>query len=134
MSIWRYIFDHDFLQRVDIEHLRSKQTNLQVNSGVERRKLRLRITELEDELGEAAVVLRALKELMLEKELCSEAELEKKLADLSEAMTAERKAASPVQTREKNLMRECTRCGRPMLRNRKECMYCGFVGVGAPVS
>ncbi len=134
MSIWRYIFDHEFLQRLDIEDLRSKQTNLQVNAGVERRKLRLRITELEEELGEAAVILRAMKELMLEKELCSEAELEKKLSDLSEAIAAERKAASPDQTREKNLMRECTRCGRPMPRNRRECMYCGFVGEGAPVS
>ncbi|MCC5846747.1 MAG: hypothetical protein JJU29_01530 [Verrucomicrobia bacterium] len=126
MSIWKYVFDNDFLQRVDIEDLRSKQTKLQTSASVERRKLLLRVSELEEELGETAVVLRALKELMLEKGLCSEEDLKRKLSDLTEEATKEVPAKSGQQGSGKQLrLRKCAKCARILQRDRKKCMYCG---------
>lgn len=132
MSIWRFIFDNDFSQRLDIENLREKQTHLQENSSVARRKLVRRIAQLEEELEETALVLRVLKELMLEKGLCTDAELAQKLSDLSETMAAERKTSPPGMIREKKFhLPTCAACGRPLQRNRKECMYCGHMDLGS---
>lgn len=126
MSIWRYIFDSPLIQRADIESLRERQTAKEVGSLRQQRKLELRISQLEEELQEAAVALRALRELMSEKGVLAEGDLEKKMAGLSDEVRAKRQGNTPVLIREKKYrLPTCPQCGRPLQRNRKDCMYCG---------
>ena len=60
MSLFKYMFDHDLLQRADIEALRSKSRRDQRSDRRKHRDARHRMEALEDEVAELNLLCRAL--------------------------------------------------------------------------
>ena len=66
MSVWKYVFDHDLLQRGDIEHLRKRTRSSEQRMRRRRKDVDARIETLEDEVGELTLLCQALLEVLRE--------------------------------------------------------------------
>lgn len=60
MSIWNFVFDSEFRQRADLEGLRNRLARSSAVGRVRIGQTAARIRALEDELAEAALLLRSL--------------------------------------------------------------------------
>ncbi len=60
MSLMKYLFDHDLLQRGDIEDLRRRSSAAERRSRRQSRNTAKRIDDLEGEVAELALLCRAL--------------------------------------------------------------------------
>jgi hypothetical protein len=60
MSAWNYMFDNNLLQRMDLERLRASASSAERQMRVARRAQADRMEELEHEVGELALLCRAL--------------------------------------------------------------------------
>lgn len=136
MSIWRYIFDSDWIQRSDIEALRAQQARqAKTNTAklTQLQKLEKQIQILEEEVSEAAMALRGMKELLLEKAVFSPADLEEKLSQLSTPPEPPAPAPPPPkapQTQPGSAPRQvkivrCPACDGKNSPDRVSCIYCG---------
>lgn len=126
MSIFNYLFDSDWYQRSDIEALKEQNSNL--TSRVEIRRSTdaeqsARIAELQQDVGELALLSKTLMRLLLEKGVCTGKELE----DLMREIDMEDGVADGRVTKdsEKEPTGNCKGCGRPVQPKRSRCLYCG---------
>jgi hypothetical protein len=60
VSIWRYVFDNEFMQRADIERLRARERSLSRSQRRRSSATNKRIEALEDEVGELTLLCRTL--------------------------------------------------------------------------
>lgn len=60
MSIWNYVFDTEISQRTDIEWVKERLRQGRMLSRTQAQRSATRINGLEDELAEAALLLRSL--------------------------------------------------------------------------
>lgn len=60
MSIWRYVFDNEIWQRMDIERLREGERTRARSQRRRQTETKQRIGELEDEVEELALLCRSL--------------------------------------------------------------------------
>ncbi|MDF1660874.1 MAG: hypothetical protein P1V97_03835, partial [Planctomycetota bacterium] len=60
MSVWNYVFDNEYKQRYDIENLRQASNNARRRQSRTQRETKDRVSELEQEVGELALVCRTL--------------------------------------------------------------------------
>ena len=67
MSAWNYVFDNNFLQRMDLERLRSRAAGAEQQMRAARREHADRLEELEHEVGELALLCRALLGMLKER-------------------------------------------------------------------
>jgi hypothetical protein len=66
MSTWNYMFDNDMLQRMDLERLRMRAESASRQMRITRRAHDERIEALESEVGELALLCRALMGMLKE--------------------------------------------------------------------
>ena len=67
MSAWNYMFDNNVLQRMDLERLRSRAADAERQMRSARKAQGDRIEELEHDVGELALLCRALIGMLKEK-------------------------------------------------------------------
>lgn len=66
MSIWNYVFDSEWSQRSDIESLKEQAQAARARMDHERRDTRDRVAKLEQEVGELALLCRAMLQVLSE--------------------------------------------------------------------
>ncbi len=123
MSIFNYLFDNEWSQRADIEDLKAQAARLSDRST---RNLRYenRIKELETDIGELALLSKALMRILLEKGICTGRELEDLIKTIDMEDGVEDGKVTKVPGKQNA---QCPQCGRPVHGNRKACLYCGYV-------
>ncbi len=126
MSIFNYIFDSDWSQRSDIEALKSQNASL-VGRSRERRSKEAaneaRVEELEQEVGELALLCKTMMQILLEKRVCTGQEFEALIADLDAADgVSDGKVTKPKPAE----LKECPQCKRPVQHHHTHCVYCGM--------
>jgi hypothetical protein len=126
MSLFRYLFDHDWFQRADIIRLEEENKGLSNRMDFARddtRRLEDRIAALETDAAQMALFNKTLLRMMVEKQVCAPQEFTNllRMLDLQDGVkdgkvTAALSADAPPS---------CPRCRRPLPRNKPRCMYCG---------
>lgn len=123
MSIAHYLFDHDWLQRSDIEDLKQQAARLESRQRRDR-ELYERVEELEQDVGELALLCKTLMNLLLEHQVCTGKQLEDMMrqVDLEDGV-ADGKITKASSSQE----RKCPQCGHKVYAGKPNCMYCGFL-------
>lgn len=85
MSLFKYMFDHDYLQRADIEALRSRARKNERRERVDRRKAQDRLEQLEDEVAELTLLSQALLLVLRESGALDQAKLQRALEEIDAA-------------------------------------------------
>ncbi len=125
MSIFNYIFDSDWSQRSDIDALKRQNATLVGHSRVRRSKEaanEARVEELEQEVGELALLCKTMMQILLEKRVCTGQEFEALIAkvDASDGVS-DGKVTKPMPVE----LKECPECKRPAQHHHTHCVYCG---------
>jgi DNA repair exonuclease SbcCD ATPase subunit len=125
MSIFNYLFDNEWSQRTDIETLKTRNKNLASRLHLRHKSqaaLEARVTQLESEVGELALLSKTLMRLIVEKGTCTGQELE---AMLHQVDLADGVADGRVTKIRPEATVTCPGCGRSVPAERKQCLYCG---------
>jgi hypothetical protein len=124
MSIFRYLFDSDWMQRADLERL-DQQTN-RIHSDLwsqsrENRNLAEENEALRQEVSKLVLVVESMNRLALRKNVWTAEEMAQTLgaADLEDGVADGKRtnAARPVKT-------ACGGCGRPIPSQVARCPHC----------
>ncbi len=122
MSIFDYLFDNEWSQRSDIEELKSQTADLAGARGVADATQKARIKQLEEGVGELALLCKTLMRMLLEKGVCTGQEINAlmKQLDLEDGVEDGRvtKTAGKAGGR-------CPKCDHAVMAARKRCLYCG---------
>lgn len=125
MSVFKYIFDSDWSQRSDIEAL--KRQNQTLTDRLQNKRATVaeneaRIAELEEEVGELALICKTLMQVMLENQICTGRDIE----DALRRIDAKDGVVDGKVTKEQPVeLKECPQCGRPVQHHHTHCVYCG---------
>jgi hypothetical protein len=124
MSIFKYFFDHDWIQRANLEQL-DEQTS-RISSALwsqrkENRDLAAENEALRREVSRLVLVVESINRLGLEKNLWSQDEMARKMGavDLEDGVADGR--LNPVAD---FVPSECSSCGKPMPRHVARCLNC----------
>jgi len=125
MSVFKYIFDSDWSQRSDIETL--KEQNAKLADRLRSKRSResehdARIEDLEQEVGELALVCKTLMQVLLENHVCTGQDIETMLKQIDRADGVEDGRITKERPAE---IKECPQCGRPAQHHHTRCVYCG---------
>ena len=125
MSIFNYIFDNEWSQRSDIEALKEQNASLASRLSLKRSSEAVqedRVAELEQEVGELALLSKTLMRILLEKGVCTGREIEDMMhqVDLEDGVADGRVTKNAARVAGK-----CPECNRPVDAHRKRCFYCG---------
>jgi len=82
MSIWNYVFDNEWRQRSDIEALRNRASRTRTRMRSSRSQQDARVDQLEDEVGELALLSRALLTILREQGVVDPARLAEVMHDI----------------------------------------------------
>ena len=122
MSVFKYIFDSEWSQRSDIEKLKVQAARSSKHAEFAKATQKARIAELERDVGELALLSKALMQIILERQLCTGEELEALMREIDLADGVEDGRISKGEVKKK---RKRKGCGRTVSRKRKKCLYCG---------
>ena len=120
MGIFDHFYDSQWRQREDIESLRSSRRR--IHDRLERTRSRTselaeRVDELEFQVDELYAFNRALLNVLVDRELCTDEEFVASLHQVAGEIEAEEEQAEPVAP--------CPRCSRPLQQENRLCIYCG---------
>jgi len=85
MSFWNYVFDNDFLQRQDIENLKTRQASSTHRQMLAQASERHRIHELESEMSGMVLYCQTAVALMIEKGLITREEFARRMNEIGAA-------------------------------------------------
>jgi DNA repair exonuclease SbcCD ATPase subunit len=125
MSVFKYIFDSDWSQRSDIEALKEQNDSLAERLRQRRSKeaaTEAQIEELQQEVGELALICKTLMQVLLEKRICTGQEIEALVEKIDAAdgvVDGQVTKAKPPE------LKECPKCQRPVQHQHTHCVYCG---------
>ena len=125
MSIFDYIFDSEWSQRSDIKALEEQISSL--TSGLSHKRFSEvepedRVTELEQEIGELALLTKTLMRMLLEKGVCTGKEIQ----DMMHQVDLEDGAADGRVTKSAEAVAgRCPECDHLVQSRRERCLYCG---------
>ncbi len=125
MSIFDYMFDTEWSQRSDIQALKQRNSSLATRVALNRASEAAqeeRITELEQEVGELALLSKTLMRILLENGVCTGREIEDMMhqVDLEDGVADGRVTKNAASDPGK-----CPECDRTIQEGRKRCLYCG---------
>ncbi len=97
MSLLRYMFDNEFVQRADIERLKGDQRLDRRRERRGRHDQRRRMEALEDEVEELEIVTKALVQILLDQGTIEGAQVRERMAAVGEQLEAEERAEAEAE-------------------------------------
>ena len=85
MSIFRYIFDNDYMQRADIENLRARQAQQNRFQRLRQSRENMKLETMADELGELALFCRTTLAILMDKGIITQQEFVAKMEQVDMA-------------------------------------------------
>lgn len=124
MSIFRYLFDHDWFQRADIDRLEAETSRLHADLWSrqhENRDIAEENEALRREVSRLVLVVEAMNRLGIERNLWTADDMTRTLerVDLEDGVAdGKRTKAAPVGPS------ICVTCGKPIPRHVAKCLHC----------
>ena len=126
MSMFKYMFDTEWMQRMDIEELRDQERAMRSEMyflDKKSAKAKDQLKVLQHEVGELALVCKTLMRIILEKGLCTGKELGELMheIDLEDGVADGR--VTPKGPQNSDI---CPECDHTIKGGKKRCLYCGY--------
>ena len=127
MSLFRYLFDSDWMQRADLEHLdeRAQELEARVWATHEKEKsVGLQVNELRRDVGRILLVVETLQRVLADKGICSEEDFVRRMRAIDAEDGIEDGRLRPPASKESEL-RYCDACQHFNPARLHACQYCG---------
>lgn len=127
MSLFRYLFDSDWMQRADLERLDEKAEKLEARVWADREKkvgLELQVNELRRDVGRMLLMLETTQRILADKGICSSEDFVRRMRAIDAEDGIEDGQLRPPAPTESEL-RYCDACQHFNPARLKSCQYCG---------
>lgn len=127
MSFFRYLFDNDWIQRADIDHLEERASELEyhvLRSGNSSKNLESDVAHLRRDVSRMMLMLEAVLRTLADKGLCSREDLVRRMQAIdAEDGLIDGKMTLPSSGKPE--LRYCDACQHHNPAHLQACQYCG---------
>lgn len=127
MSFFHYLFDNDWMQRADIDHLEERASELEyrvLRSGQSSKDLETDVTQLRRDVSRMMLVLEAVQRTLADKGICSREDLVRRMQAIDAEDGVVDGRMTPSSTGKADL-RFCDSCQHFNPAHLQACQYCG---------